>query len=145
MKRVFFDTSVLVSALIAGHSRHANTFPFLTKVRDKHIDGGMATHTLAELYHVLTAFPVKPPLTPGAVLHMLEVNLLPFFSIVSLSSADYRHALSRSAAQSRRGGSIYDALLLEAARKFKAEEIVTLNKKHFSGYDPDLDSLIHEP
>lgn len=144
-KRVFFDTSILVSALTDVHPFHRRAFPFLGKVRDKHIHGAISAHTLAELYSVLTTLPIKPYLAPSTVFQMIQEDILPYFEIVTLSESDYRDVLSQSARVNRRGGSVYDVLILEAAKKFKANEIMTFNRKHFIGYDLDLDSKISEP
>lgn len=144
MKRTFLDTSVLVCALVGSHPFHSNAFPFLKQAKDHTLIGGIAAHTLAELYNVLTVLPIKPSLTPEAVVQLLQESILPFFEIVALSSSDYKEVLFHSATLKRRGGSIYDAILLQAAKRFKADHIVTLNHKHFQGYDADLDEKLVE-
>jgi predicted nucleic acid-binding protein len=145
MKRIFLDTSVLVSALVESHLSHERSFAFLSKAKDRKMVGGIAAHTLAELYSVLSVLPIKPPLTPEAVLQMLKENIFPFFEIVPLSVSDYKHVLSHAAELKRRGGSVYDALILQAAQKFKADQIITLNTKHFTGYGAEWDTKLSLP
>ena len=56
--KVLFDTSVLVAAFEVSHSRHSVCLPWLQRAQEKEIDGYLSTHTLAELYSVLTRLPV---------------------------------------------------------------------------------------
>ena len=64
--KVFADTSVLVAAMVKAHPHHARAFPWLSKARQHSIELVVATHTLAELYAVLTSLPVQPRIAPGA-------------------------------------------------------------------------------
>lgn len=145
MKRVFLDTSLLVCALVESHPMHNKAFPVLSNAKNKKITSGIAAHTIAELYAVLTTLPIKPALTPNTVFTLIKESILPYVEIVSLSSADYQVVITRMSTLHRRGGSIYDALILQAAKKFKSDVIITLNVKHFMGYDPELDPKILEP
>ncbi|GAC1639669.1 MAG: hypothetical protein NVS9B14_20930 [Candidatus Acidiferrum sp.] len=43
------------------------------------------------------------------------------------------------------GGRVYDALLLQCARKSKAEIIYTWNLKHFQAIAPDLTKRMRTP
>ena len=43
------------------------------------------------------------------------------------------------------GGQIYDALLLDCARKFEADRIYTLNLRHFRRLAPDLAPRVVAP
>lgn len=63
--KVLFDTSVLVAAMLAEHPRHPESLPWLQRVQVKEIAGFVSTHTLAELYAVLTRLPRTPRINPG--------------------------------------------------------------------------------
>ena len=61
--KALFDTSVLVAAFEVSHPRHGVCLPWLQRVQASEIDGYLSTHTLAELYSVLSRLPVKPPIS----------------------------------------------------------------------------------
>ena len=61
--KVLFDTSVIVAALIESHPMHERAFPWLKQAKAREFDLVVASHTLAELYAVLSTFPIKPRIT----------------------------------------------------------------------------------
>ena len=56
---VFFDTSVLVTALVTELPNHERALDCLVKYSRKKGDSCTTTHVLAEVYACLTALPVK--------------------------------------------------------------------------------------
>ena len=143
--KVLLDTSVLVAAMLEAHPMHARAFPWLRRVRKGEAALVMASHTLAELYAVLTELPVSPRIAPATAWRMIRENLLPFAEVVSLSSADYRAALQNLAELGVGGGAAYDALIVKAAAKAGAEKIVTLNAEDFRRVAPEMADRIGEP
>jgi len=127
----FFDTSVLVSAIVTSHPAHHRTFPYFERVFQKIDKGFISSHCVAELYAVLSVLPVKPKLSPLEVEKILEKNIYPKFEIVSLSPSDYKKAISRVSDLHLAGGILYDSLHVEAAIKSGAEKLITLNHTHF--------------
>ncbi|NJO96992.1 MAG: type II toxin-antitoxin system VapC family toxin [Pleurocapsa sp. CRU_1_2] len=73
--KVLFDTSVLVAAFEVSHSRHSVCLPWLQRAQEKEIDGYLSTHTLAELYSVLTRLPVRPPISPPLAQRLVDSKL----------------------------------------------------------------------
>ena len=57
--RVLFDTSALVAAIVEGHPQHDRAFPWLDKARKGALTYFVASHSLAELYAVLSTYPVS--------------------------------------------------------------------------------------
>lgn len=55
--KVFCDTNVLVAAFLQGHPQHSAARPVLERVKGGHDQGFVATHSLAEVYAVLTRLP----------------------------------------------------------------------------------------
>jgi predicted nucleic acid-binding protein len=49
--KILFDTSILVAALLEDH---LDSLPWLQRAIAKEIQGVVSTHTLAELYAILT-------------------------------------------------------------------------------------------
>ncbi|MDX1960180.1 MAG: PIN domain-containing protein [Leptospiraceae bacterium] len=131
MKGVFFDTTVLVSAMVTSHPAHHRTFPYFEKVFQEKEMGFISTHCIAELYAVLTVLPIKPKLFPLEVEKILQKNIYSKFEIISLSPKDYKNAVSRVSELHLSGGIFYDSLHIEAAIKSNAEKLITINHKHF--------------
>ena len=56
--KTLFDTSVLVAAVVEPHPMHVRALPWLQRAKAGEIDFFVASHTLAELYAVLTTLPL---------------------------------------------------------------------------------------
>jgi predicted nucleic acid-binding protein len=142
--RQLFDTSSLVAAFVESHPAHPAAWEWLERVLEGAHTGLVATHTLAELYAVLTRLPLRPAVPPHTALELLEANLRGF-QAVTLSAADYRSVLKRLAGLGLTGGAVYDALIAQAALKAKAEQIVTLNPGHFQRLGAEVAALVVVP
>jgi predicted nucleic acid-binding protein len=138
----FFDTSVLVAAFWGGHVHHQASIARLAAAKKNQSACGL--HSLAEVYAVMTALPVKPAIPPEqALLFVREVqNRL---VLVSLSSNECLETIERTAAGGFSSGRIYDALLLACAVKVKAQTIYTWNLKHYQAIAPEMTSRIRIP
>ena len=109
MTQVFFDTSVLVAAMVAAHPMHERALFWLKKARANEIGFVICTHILAELYAVLTRLPVRPKISPGTASRLIRENVEALATIVALSSADYRSVIKDLSERGIAGGTIYDA------------------------------------
>jgi predicted nucleic acid-binding protein len=88
----------------------------------------MALHSLAETFAVLSAMPLNPRLAPDQALLLIEMEILPHFSMVSPSIDAYRAAMADMARVGRSGGAVYDALIFQAARTIGASRLYTFNR-----------------
>ncbi len=131
MMRVLFDTSVLVAAIVRPHSAHARTLPWLKKVKSGEISMIVSSHTLAELYAVLTTLPVSPRITPDLAWNLIQENILGNADIAALSATDYKVVIRKLKEGGLCGGIIYDALVHSSAIKAHAETLLTLNGADF--------------
>ncbi|MEO1351842.1 MAG: PIN domain-containing protein [Cyanobacteria bacterium J06635_15] len=143
VESVLFDTSALVSALLEDHPFHAACFPWLQKALKKEIIGYVSTHTLAELYAVLTRMPRKPRLLPDEVETLLG-NLINFQK-VRLSAEDYANVIRRLVTLDLTGGAIYDALIAQAALTEKVDILLTTNPKDFLRLGKDIAAIVRVP
>ena len=128
---ILLDTSAVVAALMPAHPRHAWARPFFSKN-----GASVCAHTLAELYAVLTASPQFRVSPEGAALTVdaLATNL----KVVTLEPGMYLRAVQRLAGLGVGSGAIHDALIAEAALSAGAEQLVTLNAKHFVRLGDDV-------
>lgn len=73
MKRLL-DTSVLVAAMVESHRAHESALTCLRRVAQGEDEGFVATHTLAELYSVLTTLPVQPRISPSGAVRLIDAT-----------------------------------------------------------------------
>jgi predicted nucleic acid-binding protein len=144
--RIFFDSSVLVAASSRGHPNHLEAFPALRRVASGQDKGVISTHSIAEVYAVLTRLPVEPRIHPREAARIVTENLLPHFEVVPLDRDDYSAALSMVEHGGWVGARIYDALLLRCAAKRSVDRIYTFNLRDFRLLAPEkLQARIYAP
>ena len=73
--KILFDTSVLVAAVVQPHPMHSRALPWLKRAKAGEYDFVVATHTLAELYAVLTTLPVKPRISSSTAWRLIQENI----------------------------------------------------------------------
>lgn len=140
--RQFFDSSVLIAAFWGGHVHHGPSIKLLASASKK--DSACGIHTLAEVFAVMTAAPLKPLIPPEqGLLFVGEVRQR--LALVSLDPEECFATIRNAAEQGITGGRVYDTLLLGCAAKFKAQTIYTWNVKHFQLLAPHLGDRIRTP
>ena len=137
----FFDTTVLVAAMVEDEPHHDACARVLEAARNGHA----ATHSLAECYATLTGGRLAIQLSPTDAARLVRHNMHDRLSLVSLSAMEYQKLLDATGPRGARGGAIYDLLLLTCARKAKADRIYTLNQRHFHALAPDLAQKTFSP
>jgi len=143
--KILLDTSVLVAGIVKTHSSHSRAIVWLQKANDRAFDGVIAAHSMAELYSVITALPLRPRILPGTIQELIKHDLLNVFQIVSLSEQDYVTTIDHMTALGLIGGAIFDALIMQAAVKANVDQIVTFNTKDFQRVNPSLADRIVSP
>jgi len=138
----FFDSSVLIAALWEGHVHHQPSFRRFESAAVRR--SSCAVHTLAEVYAVMTALPLKPVIPPEQGLLFVE-ELRSRLTTISLTVDEYHATIRGASDRGLVGGRIYDALLLRCAEKANAEVIYTWNLKHFRSLAPHLAARIETP
>ncbi len=143
--KILFDTSVLVAALVEPHPQHSRALSWLKKAKEQEFELAVSSHTLTELYAVLSTLPVSPRITPGLAWRLIHESIVPLASVVSLSSSDYLGTIKRMSDHGLSGGSVYDALIAKAAQKSEADRILTLNVTDFKRVWPEGTTRIAAP
>jgi len=143
--KVFFDTSVLVAASVEPHPMHERSLIWVKRAKAEELEMLVASHTIAELYGVLTTLPVRPRITPDTALRLILENVRKIGKIVPLSASDYEATIERLAELGISGGAVYDALIARAAEKSGAERLLTLNASDFERVWPEGKSLLSLP
>jgi predicted nucleic acid-binding protein len=138
----FFDTTILVAAVLEEHEHHESSFSALSTARPS--SAFCAAHNLAETYATLTRYPGKQRLSPDQALLALDVyeNRL---AVVSLDSREYLAAIRKFAALEITGGTIYDGLIAACALKAKADVLYTWNTAHFMMLGDEIARKVRTP
>ena len=113
--KVFFDTSVLVVALVREHPRHEQAFDRLRRARSSAERMLTSGHNLVELFAVLTTLSVSPRIAPGTAARLTGESVEAHAEIVAITAADYRETVRRRGDLGLSGGVIHDALACRAA------------------------------
>jgi len=138
----FFDSSVLVPALLPDHVHHARSFAAFAAASRK--NAGCAAHSLAEVYSTLTRYPGKQRLSAeSAALLVQEVEHR--LTLVGLDGDEYLAAINRIAGMGIVGGAVYDALIAACAAKAKADMVYTWNVAHFVLLGNDVARRVRTP
>ncbi|MEI6808864.1 MAG: PIN domain-containing protein [bacterium] len=142
---VFCDTSVLVAACIRKHPHYERARPVLEAIVTGQDKGMISSHSLAEAYSALTQVPVTPRILPSQAMSIVTTNIRRHFELVAVTAEMYDLAIKSCTDCGLIGGKVYDALLLECARRSNADRIYTFNLKDFRQLAPDLAVRISAP
>lgn len=140
--RSFFDTSVLVAAVLEEHDNHDRSLPLYSRAGPSH--SHCAAHNLAEVYSILTSYPGKQRLRPDQALLVIE-EIQQRLTILSLDAKESSAGIRKFASRGIVGGTIYDALIAECALKAKADVLYTLNLRDFMRLGPDIAAMVKSP
>lgn len=143
---IFCDTNVFIAAFLEGHEHHSSARPIIDRVTRGTDRGWLAAHSLAEIYAVLTRLRATSHISSSIAWRLIEENIVGDFKLIALSPAEYRNAIKSFAMQGVEGGQTYDALILAAAIKSRADRIYTFDVQHFQSLAGDkLQSKIVRP
>ena len=143
--RVLLDTSVLLAGMIEGHSRHADALPWLQRVKKQELEGVVAAHSLAELFAILTALPLRVRIPAATAWQLIQENILEDFEAVVLSEAEYYTALRSLSLGGGVGDAISEAIIARVAAKAGVDFLLTLYPEDFQRVWPQGAAKIREP
>jgi predicted nucleic acid-binding protein len=143
--KVLFDTNTLVAALVETHPHHPRAWPWLIKAKQKDVVGLLGTHSLAEIYSILTKLPIHPKISPSLAEKLIREDIIPNFQTIVLDQNDYFTVLQILSTNNVEGGATYDALIAHAAFKAQADKLLTFNVKHFKRVYPAIAHILEEP
>lgn len=132
-----FDSTALIAACVEAHPKHSSALSWLKRAKNKEIEYVVAAHSILEVYSVLTGAPFKPRISPFTAKKLIEQNIKDDAKIISLSEEEYLRIIDNMVQLGLKGGIVYDAIIVECARKSKSGEIITSNTKDFSRLIPD--------
>jgi predicted nucleic acid-binding protein len=128
--KVLMDTSVLVAAVLPSHSKHWPSVQWLDAAKQGAFDLVISSHTIAELFAILTRMPARPRITARTAVQFVE-DILLVAKPVTLSGQHYHDVVGSLAQQGLIGGVVYDAVIAKGAEIENADYLLTLNKPDF--------------
>ncbi len=129
--KVFFDTSVLVAAVVDQLRNHEAALDCFSRYVSGKNSGFCSAHTIAECCATLTALPLKRRIMPQEAKQLIAENFSGRLTVVEIKAKTYDRALERVSNLGLTSGIIYDALHLECAELTKCSRLYTYNIKHF--------------
>ena len=142
--KVLYDTSVLLAALLVEHANHSLAFPQLELARRGMVQGCLSTHSLAELYSVMTRLPLPLRVVPDEA-EAAIMDLLDYLEPSPLLVAEYQQAIRQMVTLRLVGGVIFDAIIAQAALKAGVDQILTFNPKDFTRLGERVALLVQVP
>lgn len=142
--KALYDTSVLIAALLVEHSNHTPALSKLELARRREVQGYLSTHSLAELYSVMTRLPPPLRVTPREAVVILA-DLTNYVEPVPLIANDYQRAIGLMEQLNLPGGGIFDAVIAQAALKAGVDHLITFNAKDFVRLGAEISALVQVP
>ena len=140
--KYFFDTSVLVPAVLEWHEHHERSLLALSKANSQ--SAFSAAHSLAEVYAVLTRYPGKQRLSAEQALLALE-GIEGRLTVVALDVREYRTAIRKLALNGIIGATVYDGLIAACAQKARADVLYTWDTDDFRRVGPEVAKIVRTP
>ena len=131
MNLVFFDASILLAAMVAGHPDHERSLRWLAGAKAKRFNLIVAQHTLMDLHVLLTSLGTRPKITPAIAERMIKANI-DSGQVVTLTPQGHWTALEKATKAGARGTQVFDHLNVQAATGAGAQNLLTLNPKLYA-------------
>lgn len=117
--------------MLPDHAHHTPAYAWLSFAKSDTAEFIVSSHSLAEVYSVLTRLPRSPKIQPFEALQLLEANVTSCAELVALTGHDYISLVESLAQQHIVGGAVYDAIIAKAAEITRVDYLVTLNDSDF--------------
>ncbi len=143
--KALFDTNTVIAATILQHPHHAAALAWFQRVRRKEIEGFLSSHSLAEIFSILTTEKGPFKLSAQDALSHIKKGILPYVQVVSVDANDYLSLLEHLASMGIKGAKVYDGLIAFVAWKANVDYLVTINKTHFDAIFPAYKDKIINP
>jgi predicted nucleic acid-binding protein len=127
------DTSVIVAGLLSWHRDHE---PARSAIDGLLTDGDVVVpaHALLEAYSVMTRLPAPHRIAPSDASALLMEAFEESAKPAQMAAVQIFDLIRSLAADDVAGGAVYDAAILEAARRAGATRILTLNPGDFERF-----------
>ena len=121
----------MIAAVCDWHEHHAAASAEIDVRLNRGESLVAAGPALVEAYAVLTRLPPPGRLSPRIAFAILDASFAGG-EIVALDGGDFREFLAQATVRSIAGGQIYDAVIMDCARKGGIGTVLTFNLRHFA-------------
>lgn len=133
---VFFDTSVMLAALIDfGEASIDPIAVYEAMIAEEISKPVTAWHCCLEFYSVATRLPEEFRLKPADARRLLAEEILERFDVRDLPARKRAELFDRADREGIAGGRIYDSEIAAVAVAARVSILVTENRRHFLGLD----------
>ena len=130
---LFFDSSVLIGALVRRGEDYSPPRRVLLAVREGRLSGvHTAWHCCLEFYAVLTRLPFEFRLPAGDVARVLDEVVFALFQVHDMDRSRRIPFIAELVTEHLHGSRIYDAHIADVARQCGCVTVVTENPRHFT-------------
>ncbi|MBF0276627.1 MAG: type II toxin-antitoxin system VapC family toxin [SAR324 cluster bacterium] len=129
--RTLFDTSFITACMIEAHPMHERALPWFQQAKENQFELIVASHTIAELYAVLTAAATVPRISPQVAQKLIHENIETVAGIMSLTPKEYLLTIKQISETEIRGDRIFYAITAKIAEKAQVERLMTLNSTDY--------------
>jgi predicted nucleic acid-binding protein len=138
------DTSCMVAAVCSWHEQHTSVIAAIESrlARGKRLT--IPAPALLEGYAVLTRLPAPHRLSPANAWALIHANFIEQADVVALTGPEYVRLLRDVVHRDVAGGRSYDAVIAACVCKADADELLTLNRRHFDPAPAGL-SVVEPP
>jgi predicted nucleic acid-binding protein len=121
----------MVAAVCAWHERHQAAAGAIEARLTRGRRLAVPAPALIESYAVLTRLPAPHRLSPANAWALIHANFTEQADVVALTAPEYVRLLRDGVARDVAGGRTYDTVIAACAGKAGADELLTLNRRHF--------------
>ncbi len=121
----------MVAAACSWHEQHEATAAAIESRLTRGRRLAVPAPALVESYAVLTRLPAPHRLSPANAWALIQANFVEQADVVALTGAEYIRLLRDGAPRDVAGGRTYDTVIAACVRKAEADELLTLNRRHF--------------
>ncbi len=136
----YLDSSVLVSSLLPDDPNYPACDALMGQPGN-----WTSPHALNETFATLTGGRLGSRIDADIAAQMIRESIRPCVQFVELTVDDILDAQAQARHQGVRGGAVYDYMHFIAAKKAKAEKIITINVTDFVCLKRDGDPNIERP
>lgn len=137
---LYLDSSVLVSSLLPDDPDYAACDALMGQPGN-----WTSPHALNETFATLTGGRLGTRIDANVAARMIRESIRPCVQFVELTVDEILDAQAVARQQGVRGGGVYDYMHLTAARKIKADKVITINLTDFQHLHREGDPEIERP
>ncbi|MFQ5745273.1 MAG: PIN domain-containing protein [Acidobacteriota bacterium] len=140
--RAAVDTSLVIAALLSWHQHHPQAREALEPLLKSNHEVILPARVLIESFSVMTRLPAPHRLDPADAVAALEGTFRTDAKVTELGCLRYWRFLRGLPGHGVRGGAVYDAEIIECARRSKADVLVTMNRRDFERLADDATFVV---